>query len=51
MRYVTAMPHPNAPQMHRTTFVCRTCNQTKKYILSAAMANAYAAASAPAVAV
>jgi RNase P subunit RPR2 len=49
MRYITAMPHPNAPQMQRTTFVCCSCNKTRKYMLSAAMANAYAAASAVAV--
>jgi len=46
MSYVTAMPHPNAPQMRRTTFVCRGCNQTRSYMLAAAMAAVYAAASA-----
>lgn len=45
MRYVTAMPHPKAPEMQRTTFVCYTCNQTRTYVLSSAMAGVYAAAS------
>ena len=45
MRYVTAMPHPMAPEMQRTTFVCYSCNQTRTYVLSSAMAGAYAAAS------
>ncbi len=43
MIYVTAMPHRTAPQMLRTTFVCYSCNQTRTYMLSAAMAAAYAA--------
>jgi RNase P subunit RPR2 len=51
MLYVTAMPHPTARQMQRTTFVCRSCNQTRNYMLSAEMADAYASASAHAVAV
>jgi hypothetical protein len=51
MLYVTAMPHPKTPQMQRTTFVCRGCNQTRTYMLSAEMADAYAAASAHAAAV
>ena len=42
MLYVTAMSHPMAPQMQRTTFVCRGCNQTRNYMLSAKMADAYA---------
>ena len=41
MAYVTAVPHPKAPQMQRTTFVCYPCNQTRSYMLSAAMAHAY----------
>jgi len=42
--YVTAIPHPKAPGMRRTTFVCSTCNRTRNYILSPEMAGAYAAA-------
>jgi len=42
MLYVTALPHPKAPQMLRTTFVCYTCNQTRAYMLSTEMAAAYA---------
>jgi hypothetical protein len=45
MIYVTAMPHPTARQMRRTTFVCYTCRQTRNYMLSSLMADAYAAAS------
>jgi hypothetical protein len=45
MLYVTAMPHPKAPGMRRTTFACYTCNTTRSYILSPEMAGAYAAAS------
>ena len=45
MIYVTAMPHPTARQMRRTTFVCYTCRQTRSYMLSLLMADAYAAAS------
>ena len=40
MRYVTAMPHPKAPEMQRTTFVCYSCNQTRTYVLSSAIAGA-----------
>jgi DNA-directed RNA polymerase subunit M/transcription elongation factor TFIIS len=42
--YVTSVPHPKAPEMHRTTFVCYSCNRTWSYALSPAMAGAYAAA-------
>jgi len=42
MIYVTAVPHAARPSMLRTTFVCYTCNQTRNYMLSAAMAGAYA---------
>jgi hypothetical protein len=45
MVYATAMPHPTARQMRRTTFVCYTCHQTRTYMLSTLMADAYAAAS------
>jgi RNase P subunit RPR2 len=45
MIYVTAMPHRTAHEMRRTTFVCYTCRQTRNYMLSALMADAYAAAS------
>ena len=47
MVYVTSMPHPNAPEMQRTTFVCYVCNQTRNYSLTPAMAAAYAATSPP----
>jgi hypothetical protein len=43
MVYVTHLPHPLAPQMQRTTFLCVRCNQTRSYALSAKMAAAYAA--------
>jgi len=43
MIYVTALPHPHAPAMRRTVFLCTPCNQTRNYSLSAAMAAAYAA--------
>jgi hypothetical protein len=49
MIYVTAMPHPTARQMRRTTFVCYTCHQTRNYMLTALMADSYAAASGPEV--
>jgi hypothetical protein len=42
MLYVTAVPHPKAPQMRRTTFVCYPCNRTWSYTLSADMAERYA---------
>ena len=42
MVYVTALRHPHAPEMRRTVFLCATCNQTRNYSLSAAMAEAYA---------
>ena len=47
MVYVTALPHPHAPAMRRTVFLCSACNQTRNYPLSAAMAEAYAALFAP----
>jgi transposase-like protein len=43
MVYVTALPHPHAPAMRRTVFLCAACNRTRNYSLSAAMAEAYAA--------
>lgn len=43
MIYVAALPHPHAPAMRRTVFMCSACNQTRNYSLSAAMAEAYAA--------
>jgi len=43
MSYVTAIPHMANTQMLRTTFVCYHCNQTKTYMLSAAMAKSYTA--------
>lgn len=42
MVYVTALPHPQAPEMRRTVFLCSPCNRTRNYSLSAAMAEAYA---------
>jgi hypothetical protein len=47
MIFVASVPHPKSPQMRRTTFVCYACNQTRSYALTHAMAEAYAAASAP----
>jgi len=47
MVYVTALPHPHAPKMRRTVFLCAPCNQTRNYSLSAAMAEAYAVLLAP----
>jgi len=41
MIFVATLPHPKAPQMQRTTFVCYSCNQTRSYSLSLAMAQAY----------
>ena len=43
MIYVTALPHPHAPAMRRTVFLCTPCNRTRNYMLSVAMAEAYAA--------
>jgi hypothetical protein len=43
MVYVTALPHPHAPAMRRTVFLCSACNRTRNYSLTAAMAEAYAA--------
>ena len=42
MTYVTAIPHPQAPEMRRTIFVCYPCNRTWNYTLSPEMAEAYA---------
>jgi hypothetical protein len=46
--YVTSVPHPKAPAMQRTTFVCYPCNRTWSYALAPAMAEAYAASTATA---
>jgi len=43
MMFVAALPHPHAPAMRRTVFLCAPCNQTRNYMLSAAMAETYAA--------
>ena len=43
MMFVAALPHPHAPAMRRTVFLCTPCNQTRNYSLSEAMAEAYAA--------
>jgi hypothetical protein len=40
--FVTALPHPKAPQMRKTTFVCYPCNRTWTYPLAAAVADLYA---------
>ncbi len=48
MMFVTTLPHPRAPQMQRTTFVCYGCNQTRSYSLSSTMAEAYKQAAIPA---
>jgi hypothetical protein len=42
MIYVAALPHPSAPYMRKTTFVCRSCNRTWSYSLSPEMAERYA---------
>jgi len=44
--YVTSVPHPKAPAMQRTTFVCYPCNRTWSYALAPAMAEVYAASNA-----
>jgi hypothetical protein len=44
MIHVTAIPHQRNPMMLRHTFICRTCNQTRSYMLPAEIA--YAAAGA-----
>jgi transposase-like protein len=46
MIYVTAIAHHAAPDMRRTTFICYTCNRTRSYMLSTAMAEGYAVAAA-----
>jgi hypothetical protein len=33
MVHVTNLPHPLAPKMMKSMFVCRACNQTRTYIL------------------
>jgi hypothetical protein len=38
MAHVTDLPHPIAPTMVRSMFVCRACNQTRTYILPACQA-------------
>jgi len=35
MTHVTDLPHPLAPTMVKSMFVCRACNQTRTYILPA----------------
>ena len=40
--YVTALPHPKAMHMRRTTFLCEPCNRTWAYNLSSEMADIYA---------
>jgi hypothetical protein len=48
MIYVTTMPHPRAPEMRQTTFVCYPCNRTFNYALSPEMAAEYATEAAEA---
>ncbi len=38
MTHVTDLPHPLAPTMVKSMFVCRACNQTRTYILPACQA-------------
>jgi hypothetical protein len=45
MVYVTSLPHATASHMRRTTFVCYKCHQTRNYMLTSLLADAYAAAS------
>lgn len=33
MVHVTDLPHPLAPKMMKSMYVCRACNQTRTYIL------------------
>ena len=35
MAHVAAIPHPVVPDMHRNTYVCYGCNQTRTYMLPA----------------
>jgi hypothetical protein len=46
MIHVAIMPHPIAPAMQRSTYVCRACNCTRTYILpSSSMSAPFAAVS------
>jgi len=47
MIFVTTLPHPRSAQMHKTTFVCYGCNQTRNYTLSSEMAAAYQQSTPP----
>src|SRR6185369_9567729 len=47
MTYVTSIAHRVLPEMTRTTFLCAPCNQTKTYMLSTSVAQAFAGTSAP----
>jgi len=49
MIYVTALLHPKASGMWKTTFLCRNCNRTWSYMLSTVMTAVYAAAHADAL--
>ena len=33
MAHVTDVPHPLAPKMMKSFYICRACNQTRTYIL------------------
>jgi transposase-like protein len=41
MIFVTAVPHPKAPEMRQATFVCYPCNRTWNYALSPEMVAAF----------
>ncbi len=43
MVYVTSLPHPNAPQIRKTTFLCEPCHRTWSYPLVEDLAKRYAA--------
>jgi transposase-like protein len=43
MPYVASTPHPQSPQMKRTTFICFTCNRTWSYVLLEDLAKQYEA--------
>ena len=37
MTHVTNLPHPLAPNMMKSMYVCRACNQTRTYVLPACL--------------
>ena len=48
MIHVAVTPHPVVTNMHRNTFVCYGCNQTRTYMLPAAEPLAAPVVAAPA---